>query len=466
MFDLEGVDLDKLRKALVGASAFERAVIKWRLEMHSKLRPKQIAPPGDWAIWAVLCGRGFGKNFLASYDAISFAIANPGSHVAVVAATHSDCRKTCFENQSGIIPMMPQAFFLNGDIDKGYNRSLLQIHFDNGSLIEGHSAEQPDRLRGPNYARAICDEIAAWTRLQETFDMLQMTLRSGDDPRTVIVSTPRPLPFLKDLVSRAGDDVVITTGSSFENADNLAPSYLANMRKRYEGTRLGDQELHGMILESIDGALWSQELLDECRVHSMPSDFVRIVVGVDPSGSTGVSGDETGIVVAGMRYEGDDERYYVLADRSLRGGPNEWGKATIDAYNYFQADLIVAEKNFGGAMVEATIYNVDKNVPVKMVSATRGKSIRAGAVTVLYKQGRAHHVGKYRILEDQMMAMTELGYQGGSSGRKSANKSISEDGDEELSNSPDRLDAAVWALTELSGMDSDIGSWTIGQQRI
>jgi predicted phage terminase large subunit-like protein len=309
-----------------------------------------------------------------------------------------------------------------------YEPSKRKITWPNGAVAYSFSSEEPDRLRGPQFDLAYCDELAAWTEVQATWDMLMFGLRLGTHPRWLVTTTPRPIKLLKQLIARVGDDVVLTTGSTFENAANLAPSSLKSLRDRYEPTRLGRQELNAELLEDAPGALWRRQWVDERRVANAP-ELVRIVVAVDPAVSTSEGADETGINVSGV---GPDNRYYVLADLSGRFGPDEWARRAVGAYHRFNADRIVIEANQGGDMVANVIRSVDNNIPLRKVHASRGKVTRAEPISALYEQNRVSHVGSFPQLEDQMCAFTSdfdrsrAGY------------------------SPDRVDALVWGLTELA----------------
>ena len=366
----------------------------------------------------MLAGRGFGKTRLGAEDAIWYAACHPGAQIAAVAPTHNDVRGTMFEGVSGLIACAPQELIAD------YNRSNQELRLTNGSLIRGFSAEKPDRLRGPQFHRAWADEQAAW-QYPDAWDQLMFGLRLGQDPRVVVTTTPRPTPLIRALAKDPRTH--ITRGSTFDNSANLAPDALIRLKERYEGTRLGRQELFAEILDDLPGALWSREWFDQHRT-STPPEMQRIVVAVDPSGTAGASddGDSIGIVVAG---KGIDGRAYVLADRTCKLSPDGWARRVVQAYREFNADRIVAERNYGGAMVEALIRTVDRRAAYKEVVASRGKAIRAEPVAALYEQGRVSHLGSMHELEDQMTLMGPDGYVG--------------------EGSPDRLDAAVWALTEL-----------------
>jgi phage terminase large subunit-like protein len=300
-----------------------------------------------------------------------------------------------------------------------------QLRWPNDVIAHTYSAEEPERLRGPQHSAAACDELGAWSR-PETFDMLQFGLRLGKHPRTVIATTPRPTRLLRSIIAREGRDVVITRGTSYENAANLAPSFFAQIVQKYEGTRLGRQELNAELLEDTPGALWTLDMLDRCRRAEAP-DLQRIVVAIDPAISTREGSDETGIVVAGKDERGHG---YVLEDLSGRYQPADWARVAVGAYRCRAADRIVAEVNQGGDLVEATLRTIDSNIPFTAVHASRGKFVRAEPVASLYEQGKIHHVGNFPLLEDQMTSFVP-------------------DLDRGRSGSPDRCDALTWALTEL-----------------
>lgn len=354
---------------------------------------------------------------------MSYAMRNPKSICAVVAPTLGDLRRTCIEGPSGILSILPSEC-LENDQYSAYNSRTNEIRLWNGSKIMGFSANEPDRMRGPQYHRAWCDELAAW-RYDDAFDQLQFGLRLGDNPQMVITTTPRPTSLVRQLVDRGGQDVHLTTGNTFENQANLAESALRTFRERYEGTRLGRQELYAEILTDTEGALWNYTGIDLQRKHEeQVPEMVQIVVGVDPAMTANQNSDETGIIVAGI---GEDERYYVLDDCSGIMTPDTWARKAIDCYYMYEADRIVAETNQGGDLVTKVIRDLDSTVPVKDVRASRGKYVRAEPVAALYEQERVSHVGKLAELEDQLCSYT------GSKGK-----------------SPDRLDALVWAITELS----------------
>lgn len=456
-------------------------------------RPNQLAPKGDWTFWLLLAGRGFGKTRTGAEWINERVEQGKAKRIALVAPTAADVRKVMVEGESGLLAVSPP-----------WNRPLfepskLQLTWPNGAIAQLFSAEEPERLRGPQCDTFWADELAAWTKLQETWDMLQFGFRLGTDPRGCITTTPKPLPIVKQLVAddrnmpeeKQGKDwggqCAVTRGSTYDNRANLAPQFFSQVVKKYEGTRLGRQELEAQILEDMPGALWSRPSIDTNRIpcpspHPTPSgvysafpqvvkidpsapfgtpsefetaevlaraakaitdripeDLVRIVVAVDPNVSNTEGSDEIGITVQGKGMSG---RGYLLADCSMRGSPNEWASAAVLAHDAFKADQIIGEANQGGNMVEHTITSAAKAlktanlrksdfVGVTLVHATRGKVTRAEPVSSLYEQNRISHVGSLPTIEDQMCLFTS------DFDRKS------------MGYSPDRVDALVWGFTHL-----------------
>lgn len=444
-------------------------------------RPNQLAPGGDWTFWLLLAGRGFGKTRTGAEWINERVLSGKSKRIALVAPTAADVRKVMVEGESGLLAISPP-----------WNRPLfepskLQLTWPNGAIAQLFSAEEPERLRGPQCDTFWADELAAWKKLQDTWDMLQFGFRLGSDPRGVITTTPKPLPIIKELMAddrelpehRRGEkwngQTVVTRGSTYDNRANLAPKFFQQVVSTYEGTRLGRQELEAEILEDMPGALWARTNLDRNRIQAplfpgifdeagvlpgdevkirdiemlrgfadsiiaaVPEDLTRIVVAVDPNTSNNEGSDEIGIVVAGKGLSG---RGYILADCSMRGSPNEWASAAVVAHDVFRADRIIGEANQGGNMVEYTIttaakslkeegYRKSDHVGVTLVHATRGKVTRAEPVSALYEQNRVTHVSTMKILEDQMCLFTSdfdrkaMGY------------------------SPDRVDALVWAMFHL-----------------
>jgi len=392
-------------------------------------RPNQLPPPGDWwQIWLLLAGRGFGKTRTLAEWVCEQALFGLASRIALVAATAADARDVLVEGESGILAVAPPWF------RPIYEPSKRRLTWPNGAIGTTFSAEEPERLRGPQHDAAVCDELGSWSR-PETWDMLQFGLRLGRNPRCLVATTPRPTKLIRELLAREGRDVVVTRGSTYDNRPNLAPGFFDRVIRKYEGTRLGRQELNAELLEDTPGALWSHGIIDAARQAAAPN-LARIVVAIDPATTSGEDADETGIVVVGKDNQGHG---YVLADASGKYQPIEWAKIAITAYRTHHADRIVAEVNNGGEMVENTLRMVDPNIPFTAVRASRGKVTRAEPVSALYEQGRMHHVGTFPQLEDQMTNFTS------DFDRQSAGYS------------PDRVDALVWAVTDL--MLTDMKGW-------
>ncbi len=396
-------------------------------------RDDQLAPPGAWRIWLALCGRGWGKTRTAAEWAHEKAQTVPRSRGAIVAATMDDARKVCVDGESGIMATGKPWFMPKFEPSKNGGT----VTWPNGSLAELYSGEKPGGLRGPQFHWAITDELAKWRRMQDTWDMLRFSLRLGARPQTLITTTPTPAKLIKDLVAdkRMGADglplVRVTRGSTYDNAANLSADALDELRTKYEGTRLGRQELFGEILEDRPGALWTYANLDENRINDpaeVPT-LERVVVAIDPPVTSGEDADECGIIAAGRGPHG---HAYVLGDASERGlSPKQWAQKALRLYHDHGAGLIVAEANNGGEMISHVIRGEAPEVKVKLVHASKGKVTRAEPVSSLYEQGRVHHVGTFKALEDQMCDFTT-------------------DFDRDIAGySPDRVDADVWAITEL-----------------
>lgn len=382
-------------------------------------RPKQLEPPGDWTYWLILAGRGFGKTRVGAEWVRKRSGSGQFRHVNLIAATADDARDIMIEGESGILAICPE---WERPI---YRSSKRRLEWPNGCRSLIFTADEPERLRGKQHESLWADEVASW-RYPESWDQAMFGLRIGPSPRAVVTTTPRPTRLIRDL---AADPATVTTvGTTYENRDNLAPAFYQTIIGKYEGTRLGRQELNAEILDDVPGALWTRANLDEYRVPKLPYDLSRIVVGIDPAASSDpeTGSAETGIVVAG--HSMTDLREYVVADNTVMDTPEKWARAAVAAYRYWQADTIVAEKNNGGDMVRAVIHAVDRNVPVKLVWASKGKHTRAEPISALYEQGRVSHVGVFPQLEDQMCNWVP----------------------DSPEPSPDRMDALVWALTELT----------------
>ncbi len=395
-------------------------------------RPDQLVPPGNWSTAVYLAGRGWGKTRTGA-EAVRAMVCGSTplsgglcSRIAIVSETAKDLRETIALGSSGVLAVHPKAFRPSYTAMGGFK-------WPNGATALLYNGTEPDQLRGPNFDFAWCDELAKWRYAQEAWDMLQFALRVGPNPRCIITTTPRSTGTLKSIL--ADPATVTIKGRTSDNSANLSPKFLERMRLRYEGTRLGRQELSGEVLDDVPGALWTRSMLDATRIKrgtELP-DMQTVVVGIDPAvaepGRNRENDDETaetGIVVAGL---GVDGRGYILDDISCRLGPMGWARRAIAGHDTYNADRIIAEINQGGAMVEAVIRAERATIKYEGVHASRGKVTRAEPVAALYEQGRVSHVGTFTELEDQMCTFTPFGIVG--NGLK------------------DRTDALVWALTKL-----------------
>ena len=410
----------------------EKATIKLYTDWLKTARAKQIEPADEHNIWLILAGRGWGKTRTGAQDIALYALRNPNTICAVVAPTHGDLRRVCFGGNSGLLSIIPKECYSSSVDYKGYSSSLSEIRLFNGSKIVGYAAQEPERLRGPQFHRAWCDEIAAW-RYPEALDQLMFGLRLGENPKCVITTTPKPNKMIKSLVER--EDVTVTSGSTFENEENLAQSALDMLKRRYEGTTLGRQELYAEIIEELEGALWSNKIIDEARLpEDTEKELKQIIVAIDPAVTNNEDSDETGIVVVGKDHNNE---YYVLEDASGKYSPDGWARKAINCFYDWDADRIVAEVNNGGDLVERLLRGMDVNIPYRSVRATRGKMVRAEPVAALYEQRRVHHIGYFPELESQLCSYTG-----------------------ETKPSPDRLDALVWGISEISRSKGEV-NWRI-----
>jgi len=377
-------------------------------------RPDQLPPSGTWQRWLILAGRGWGKTRTGAEWVRDRALRDPGCRVALVARTAADVRDVIVEGESGIL-----AVHAPGERPT-WEPSRRRLTWPNGSMATTYSADVPDQLRGPQHHYAWADELASWER-PDTWDQLIFGLRLGITPQVVVTTTPRPTPIIRALLTAPG--TVVTRGRTLDNRANLAPGVVADLQRRYGGTRLGRQELDGEVLTDTPGALWTWDRIDAARVTVAPQ-LRRVVVAIDPAVSAGEGSDETGIIVCGIGFDG---RGYVLEDASGKYSPDGWARRAVHLAAEHKADRIVAEVNNGGQLVEHTLRTVDRAVAYKAVHASRGKATRAEPVAALYEQGRVSHIGRLDALESQM-----TGWDPSTSTK-----------------SPDRIDALVWALTEL-----------------
>lgn len=384
---------------------------RWR----SLARPEQLPPEGDWRVWLIQAGRGFGKTRTGAEWVLEEVQAGRAKRIALIGPTAADVRDVMVEGESGIL-----ACAREGERPL-YEPSKRRLTWPNGAVATTYSADEPERLRGPQSDLLWADEPASWRR-PEAWDMAMFGLRLGDNPRACVTGTPKPVKLIRDL--RALPTTHITYGRTLDNAANLAPQFIESIISKYEGTRLGRQELDGELLEDTPGALWQWAMfaVDGFRLDTPPA-LRRIVIGVDPAASSSADSDETGVIVAAV---GTDGRAYILADASLRGTPNEWGRAVAGAYGTWRADRVIAERNNGGEMVEHVLRTVSPTIPVTTVWASRGKQTRAEPIAALYEQGKVSHVGHFPELETQLTSWMP-----------------------DSEKSPDRLDALVWALSDL-----------------
>ena len=421
--DLREIPPEKLKEVLeqLGPKKTEELQHTWEFWA----RPEQLEPTGDWNIWIALAGRGWGKT-RAGVEWVRHQVKSGKKRIAAVAPTNSDIRRVMVEGESGFLNVCWKGDKTYRGGKLGYpnwsptNRTLT---WDNGAKVEFYSAEDPERLRGPQFHAAWADEVAAWRNQQDVWDMLQFTLRLGRKPRVMVTTTPKPTKLMRALI--ASPQSHITRGSTFDNIDNLAKPFLETIKKEYEGTRLGNQELYAEMLEEADGALWTTEVLDGCTVEQKDiPELNRIVVSIDPAVTSKTESDMTGLIVAGIDVNGIG---YVLEDATDRYSPAEWAAKAISLYQEYSADRIVAERNQGGDMVRRTLEAEDEAVPIRLVHASRGKMARAEPISALYERGKVKHAKGLDELETQMRTWEPLGSMG----------------------SPDRLDACVWALTDL-----------------
>jgi phage terminase large subunit-like protein len=402
--------------ASLGPEWNEKLFTDWRTFIH----PHQIPPDGPWTTWLLLGGRGAGKTKSGAEWVRELASdAMKVSPIALIGETEHDVREVMIEGVSGILAAHVRSK------RPTWIPTRRRLEWPNGVVAQAFSAEDPDSLRGPQFAAAWCDELAKWRHAEATFDMLQFGLRLGEQPRQVITTTPRPIALLKRLI--ADPATIVTRAGTHANARNLSPVFFDAVVARYAGTRLGRQEIDGEMVEDRPDALWSRAGLEKCRVADAPA-LKRIVVAVDPPASANKGADSCGLVAAGCA---DNGLIYVIADETAGElSPAAWAAKAVALWRRLAADALVVEVNQGGDMVRAVIAEADRTVPVTEVRARRGKWLRAEPVAALYEQGRVKHSGVFPALEDEMC---DFGLDGLSSGR-----------------SPDRLDALVWAITALS----------------
>ena len=440
-----GLPLLRLRYQYTSdADVLEREQLEHRYDWYNKLgcldptctfhaREKQIPPETAWFVWLLRTGRKWGKTRTAAEYVIDQAQFGNKHWIALVSDTAADVRDIMVEGESGILTISPPWFRPN------YEPSKRRLTWPNGAQASAYSAEDPEQLRGPGHDLAWCDELAKWKHQRDAWDNLMFGLTLGDDPHCVVTTTPRPTPLVKELSKR--EDVALVRGHTDENLDNLADSVIETIIKPYEGTRTGLQELAGDILEDVEGALWALTEIDEMRVSEgdVP-ELTRCVTAIDPSGSDDEGASEQGIVTAGVGLcsckGGSPELHgFLLADDSGHYTPEGWALTAIGAYDHNNCDRVVAEINYGGAMVESTLRAIDPDLPYRTLTASRGKRVRAEPIAALSEQRKIHHVGTFPLLESQLCNWTVD------------------------AQSPDRLDAYVWAFTDLFKGKKQMQAW-------
>jgi phage terminase large subunit-like protein len=432
---------DEEREALLNEMSAEEA-LAMLYDWPTWARPNQLQPEMPeggvpWYVWMLLGGRGMGKTKTGAETLREWAEQTregEAQRFAIIGQTAADVRDVMLQGESGILTISPPWFMPT------YEASRRRLTWPNGTFAILFSGDSPDQLRGPQFHKAWVDELAKYLYPQETWDNLEFGLRLGDNPQALVTTTPRPIPIIKSMIE--DEQVHLTRGSSYENISNLAPSFIRRVIKKYEGTRVGRQELHAEVLTDMPGALWTYEMIEQCRVTRIP-EMVRIIVAVDPAVTAHEDSDETGIVVVGL---GVDGLGYVLRDLSGRFSAETWAQKVVDAYYDYNADRVVAEVNNGGDLVETVIRTKDRKVSYKAVHAARGKIRRAEPIAAMYERGLVRHHGQFAAMEDQMTtynpgeAMTPT--------ERRRTKMLS----------PDRMDAMVWGFTELLLKEQDLDS--------
>jgi predicted phage terminase large subunit-like protein len=384
-------------------------------------RPAQIEPSGNWSTWLIMAGRGFGKTRTGAETIRSWVSSGRAKHICLLGGTIDEVLKVMVMGESGLLSVTPPSE------KPRFERSKGQLIWPNGAVATFYSAHNPEKLRGPQFDAAWIDELAKFPDPKAVWDQLRLCLRLGTHPRTIITTTPKPHPLLFKLVQQ--QNVFVTRGQSFENAAHLSQEYIKDLHDHYLGTALGAQEIEGQLLDIKPSALWSLSLIEKARISKSNAplpELIRVVISVDPAVTGTQQSDETGIIVAGCDAQG---YAYILEDLSAQMSPSEWADTAVRAYHTYQADVVVAEVNNGGDLVENLIRGCDRHVSYRAVRATRGKVIRAEPVAALYQRGRVFHKKIFSQLEEQMLSFTP------ESGR--------------VNSSPDRVDALVWAVTEL-----------------
>ena len=399
-----------------------------QVKFHWPLWARKNQMPSDdtWRIWMLLAGRGFGKTRTGAEWVRARVESGQSSRIALVARTPHEVRDIMIQGDSGILKVCPP---WNAPT---WESSKRRLTWPNGAMAFAFSSYEPDQLRGPQFDAAWCDELASWQYPRLTWDNLAFGLRLGAFPKCVVTTTPKPIELLRELTARA--DVEMTTGSSYDNSQNLPPGYVDGIAAQYEGTSAGLQEIYAQLLKEAEGALWKREWIDDHRLDSPPEDIHMKAVALDPAVSFNPDrSDETGIIVAGVSHGGHvpahEKRFWVLEDASGVMTPDAWARKAVELAHKHDAEFITGETNQGGALIETVLRHAPggANIRFEGVHAVRGKRARAQPVAAVYEQGRAHHVGEFTQLEDQMCGWTP-----------------------QSSDSPDRMDALVWAINGLT----------------
>lgn len=417
--------------ALAGLSAAELATLLGRMRACDKralddawdiwAHPGQLPPVGDWRVWVIRAGRGFGKTRAGAEWVSGIARAEPAARIALVGASVDEVRRVMIEGESGLLAVARASEPLV------WRKTVGELHFPSGAVAYVHSASAPEALRGSQHHVAWCDELAKWRYGEAAWDNLVLGVRLGEFPRLLVTTTPKPVNLMRRVLS--GPGVIETSGGTYDNP-HLSGAFVASVEELYAGSRLGRQELDGDLIDDVEGALWTRAMIELARVAEVPA-LVRVVVGVDPPAGTpsGSGGDACGIVCVGLDREGLG---YVIEDATVSGcSPEGWARAVAACAGRHDADRVVAEKNQGGEMVRSVLQAADAGLPIRLVHASRGKVARAEPVAALYERGRVRHVGALAALEDELCGLVVGGTYGGP-GR-----------------SPDRADALVWAVTDL-----------------
>lgn len=425
--DVSRLDTEAIRSAVAGFSPAQIASIANSWEFWS--REEQRPPDGDWTTWLFLGGRGTGKTRSGAEYVKDLALSYPGIRMAMIAPTARDVRETMLYGVSGLMSL----HWTNDTRPRHASTSKGSgLFWANGSRAIPFTAEEPDRLRGPNFHVAWCDELASWRYIEDCWDMLQFSLRleypGFATPRIYISTTPRPLALLRSLLK--DPSTVVTRGTTYDNKPNLSRKFFDTIIEKYRGSTLGRQEIYGELIDDLTGALWRRIDIDLHRVRGRCPRLSQLILAVDPAASDKTTANECGIIAVGRGY--DDDRGYVVGDFTTHAkSPAIWGKKVCDAFRTLGCNYVVAEGNLGGGLVEAVLKQIDPTIPVKFVQAKRGKYLRAEPVAMLYEQGKVSHVGHFPLLEDQMCRFTAQ-YEKDNPGL-----------------SPDRVDALVWGVAIL-----------------